>query len=215
MKVLIVGSGRMGAGLAKCLVDRHHSVTIVDKDPLAFENLDNTFKGKKVLGIGFDRDVLLNAGIESVDGVAAVTSSDEANVVISRIAKDIFHVPNVVARLYDIRLTEVYKSLGLQTVAPIGWGVNQVADMILYAPLETVPQNGSEDVKQLETEVPQPLIGRAVKDLTVTGEIHIVTITRADKTFLPTLETIFQKEDLLHLAVSKNSTNRLRKLLSN
>ena len=213
MKILIIGCGRVGAGLAKTLVGRGHSVVVVDKDPLAFEKLGNQFKGQTVLGIGFDREILLKAGIERADGVAAVTSSDEVNVVSSRIARDIFHVPKVVARLYDVRQAEIYKRLGIQTIAPTAWGINQIAELLLYSPLETIFSIGSGDVELVEVEAPLLLVGKTVRDLTVVGEIHIVSITRANKTFLPTLGTIFREGDLLHLAVLTTSKNRLRELL--
>ena len=135
-------------------LSRGHSVTVVDKDPLAFEKLGDKFKGQTIVGIGFDREVLLKAGIERADGVAAVTASDEANVVASRIARDIFHVPRVVARLYDVRQAEIYKRLGLQTIAPTGWGINRIADLLLYSPLETVFSLGSGEVELVEAEVP-------------------------------------------------------------
>ncbi len=213
MKILIIGCGRVGAGLAKTLVGRGHSVTVVDKNPLAFEMLGDKFKGQAILGIGFDREVLRKAGIERADGVAAVASSDEANVVVSRIARDIFHVPRVVARLYDVRQAEIYKRLGIQTIAPTGWGINRIADLLLYSPLEIVFSLGSGEVELVVSEVPRLLVGRTVRDLTVAGEIHVVSITRANKTFLPTQGTIFREEDSLHLAVLTTSTNRLKELL--
>jgi len=213
MRILIIGCGRVGAGLAKTLEGRGHTVTIVDKDPLAFENLGEKFKGQTILGIGFDREVLLKAGIERADGMAAVTASDEANIVASRIARDIFHVPRVVARLYDVRQADIYKRLGIQTIAPTGWGVNRIADLLLYSPLEVVFSLGSGEVELVVADVPRLLVGRTVRDLTVAGEIHIVSITRANKTFLPTLGTIFREEDLLHLAVLTTSTSRLKELL--
>ncbi len=213
MRILIIGCGRLGAGLAKTLMGRGHSVTIIDKDPLAFDKLGDKFKGQTTLGVGFDREVLLKAGIERTDGLAAVTSSDEANVVAARIARDIFHVPRVVARLYDVRQSEIYKRLGIQTIAPTGWGINRIADLLLYSPLETTFTLGSGDVELVETELPHLLVGRTVRDLTVAGEIHIVSITRNNKTFLPTLGTIFREEDLLHIAVLTTSTNRLKELL--
>jgi len=213
MRILIIGCGRLGAGLAKTLMGRGHSVTIIDKDPLAFDKLGDKFKGQTTLGVGFDREVLLIAGIERTDGLAAVTASDEANVVAARIARDIFHVPRVVARLYDVRQSEIYKRLGIQTIAPTGWGINRIADLLLYSPLETTFTLGSGDVELVETELPHLLVGRTVRDLTVAGEIHIVSITRNNKTFLPTLGTIFREEDLLHIAVLTTSTNRLKELL--
>ena len=213
MRILIIGCGRVGAGLAKTLLGRGHSVTIIDKDPLAFERLGGNLKAQTIAGIGFDRDVLLKAGIERVDGVAAVTSSDEANVVASRIARDIFRVPRVVARLYDVRQAEIYKRLGIQTIAPTGWGINRIADLLLYSPLEIVFTLGSGEVELVEAEVPSLLVGRTVRDLTVSGEIHVVSITHDNKTFLPTPGTFFRENDLLHLAVLATSTNRLKELL--
>ena len=213
MRILIIGCGRVGAGLAKTLMGRGHSITIIDKDPLAFDKLWDKFKGQTVLGVGFDREVLLEAGIERADGVAAVTSSDEANVVASRIARDFFHVPRVVARLYDVRQAEIYRRLGIQTIAPTGWGINRIADLLLYSPLETVSSLGSGEVEMVAVEVPRLLVGKTVRDLTVAGEIHIVSITRDNKTFLPTLGTIFREQDLLHLAVLTTSTNRLKEFL--
>jgi len=213
MRILIIGCGRVGSGLANTLTSRGHSVAVVDKDPLAFEKLGEKFKGQTILGIGFDREVLLDAGIERADGLAAVTASDEANVVAARIARDIFHVPRVVARLYDVRQAEIYKRLGLQTIAPTGWGIDRIADLLLYSPLETVLSIGGGNVEIVEAEVPRLLVGKTVRDLTVAGEIHVVSITRATKTFLPTQGTIFQDGDLLHLAVLTTSTNRLTELL--
>lgn len=213
MRILIVGCGRVGSGLAQTLVARGHAVTLIDKDHLAFEKLGDKFKGRTIVGVGFDRDVLLSAGIDHADGLAAVTASDEANVVTTRIAREVFHVPRVVARLYDSRQAEIYSRLGLQTIAPASWGINRIADLLLYSPLEAVFTVGSGDVEIVETEVPYLLVGKTVRDLTIVGEIHVVSITRANKTFLPTSGTIFQAGDLLHLAVLITSTERLKHLL--
>ena len=104
---------KLGSGLAQALGLHGHTVTVVDNDPLAFERLGPNFKGQTVLGVGFDRDVLLKAGIERADCLAAVTASDDANVVAARMASQVFHVPKVIARLYDPRKAEIYKRLGL------------------------------------------------------------------------------------------------------
>jgi trk system potassium uptake protein TrkA len=213
MMILIVGCGRVGAGLAKALIERGHSVTVVDKDALAFEKLGEKFKGQAILGVGFDRDVLLKAGIQQADGLAAVTASDEANVVVARIARDIFHVPKVVARLFDVRQAEIYRRLGLQTITPTSWGINRIADLLLYSPLETVSSIGSGEVEIMEAELPRLLVGKTVRELTVPSEIHVVSVTRENKTFLPTLGTIFREGDLLHLAVLATSTDRLKEFL--
>lgn len=213
MRILIIGCGRVGAGLAESMMLRRHEVTIVDKDPLAFERLGTAFKGQKVVGIGFDRDVLVRAGIERSDGLAAVTASDEANVVAARMARQIFHVPRVVARLYDPRQAEIYKHLGLQTIAPTSWGINRIADMLLRSEMDVIVSLGSGQVDLVEVEVPHLLVGKSVNELTLWGEIHVVAISRGGKTFLPTLGTAFQEGDFIHLATMSSSMDRLGILL--
>jgi trk system potassium uptake protein len=213
MRLLIIGCGRLGAGLGQSLATNGHNVTLVDKDPLAFEKLGGKFRGQRIVGVGFDRQALVSAGIERADGLAAVTASDEANVVAARIARDIFRVPRVVARLYDVRQAEIYKRLGLQTIAPTNWGIQRISDLLLYSPLETTAAIGSGDVEVVEVELPLLMVGKTVRDLTVASEIHVVSITRANKTFLPTLGTIFRAGDTLHLAVLNTSASRLREML--
>ncbi len=212
MKIIIIGCGRVGAGLAQTLCLRRHTVTVVDKDPAAFERLGPSFKGKTVVGIGFDRDVLIKAGIERTDGLAAVTSSDEANVVAARLASQFFRVPRVVARLYDQRKAEIYQRLGLQTISTTTWGINRIADLLCYSEFEPIISLGSE-VDLITVDTPQLLVGRTVKDLTMPGEIHVVAISRGGATFLPTLGTVFQEGDLVHLAMLAASAERAKILL--
>jgi trk system potassium uptake protein TrkA len=213
MRILILGCGRAGSGLAREMIVRGHEVSVVDKDPQSFKRLGAGFKGKTVVGIAFDQQALLQAGIERADGLAAVTVSDEANVVAALIGRDIYHVPRVVARLYDPTQAEIYKRMGIQTIAPIAWGVQRIADLLIYSQLEPVFHVSSGDVDFVESEVPPILVGRSVNDLTVPGEIHIVAITRGGHTFLPSLATRFVERDTIHLAVLTSSIQRLKELL--
>src|SRR3990170_4359428 len=130
MRIIVVGCGRNGAGLAQHLSLRGHIVTVVDKDPVAFERLGAAFKGRTVVGVGFDRDVLHHAGIEKADGLAAVTSSDEVNVVAARLAREVFRVPRVVARVYDPRKAEIYQRLVVQTISPVALGTHRLAELL-------------------------------------------------------------------------------------
>lgn len=213
MRIIIIGCGRMGSGLARTLALQGHAVTVVDRDPTAFERLGPAFKGQTVVGVGFDRDVLIKAGIERADGLAAVTESDEANVVAARLASQVFRVPRVVARLYDPRKAEIYRRLGLQTIAPVSWGINRMAEMLSYAPLTTTHSLGAGGVDLVDVEAPPLLVGRMVKELFMTGEIHVVAISRGGQTFLPTLGTVFHEGDVIHLAVSAGSLGRLKAIL--
>ena len=213
MKIIVIGCGRMGAGLAQTLSLQGHAVTVVDVDPAAFNRLGPAFKGNTIAGSAVDRETLLAAGMERADGLAAVTASDEANVVAARLAMQVFRVPRVVARLYDPRKAEIYRRLGLHTITPVTWGIHRMAELLCYSRLDTVASLGSGEVDVVEVEVPPLLVGRTVTELTVAGEAQVVSISRAGKTFLPTLATVFHKGDLVHVVVLVSSADRLRKLL--
>lgn len=213
MKIIVIGCGRVGAGLAQTLSQRGHEVSVVDNDPAAFERLGPRFKGQIVVGIGFDQEVLLHAGIERADGLAAVTTTDEANVVVARVARQIFRVPRVVARLYDPRKAEIYRRLGLQTINPAIWGVNRLAELLGYSHLDSMMSLGSGEVDLVEAEIPPLLVGRTVNELTLPNEVHVVAISRAGRTFLPTRGAVFQAGDLVHLVMLTTSADRLKTLL--
>jgi len=213
MKIIIIGCGRMGAGLTQVLNLQGHTVTVVDKDPAAFARLGPQFRGETVLGVGFDRDVLLTAGIERADGLAAVTASDEANVIAARLASLVFRVPRVVARLYDPAKAEIYRRLGLQTIAPVTWGVHRIADLLSYSPLHTAVSLGNGAVDIVEIEAPALLIGRTVQDLNIPGDVQVIAITRGGQTLMPGPGTAFEAGDVLHLAVTELSAERVKEML--
>ncbi len=213
MKVIIVGCGRNGAGLALSLSKAGHTVTVIDTNPASFTKLGEKFKGKVIEGIGFDRDILSQAKIEKSDAVAAFTSSDESNAVIARMAREIYHVPKVVARLYDRNKAEIYKQLGIQTLSSTTWGIKRAVDLLTYTPLEAVFTFGGGDVELVKIEVPSLIAGRKVNDLTVLGDIHVVAVERGNKTLLPVSGTIFQRGDILYIAAAISAGGQLKKLL--
>jgi trk system potassium uptake protein TrkA len=214
MKIIIIGCGRVGTGLAKMLSNRGHDITVVDNTPEAFDSLGPNFKGKTVCGIGFDKEVLQHAGIDKCDALAAVTASDEANVVAARMAKKFFKVPRVAARIYDPRKAEVYRRFGLQIICPVTLGISSLAELLTFTTMNTITTIGSGEVNCVEVEVPQMLVGHTVEELDVAGEIRVMTITRNGKTFLPTPGTMFTEYDQVHLAVLIAASDRLKKMLS-
>ena len=213
MKIIIIGCGRLGSGLAQTLNLRGHTITAVDNDPAAFERLGPGFKGQTIVGVGFDREVLLKASIKRADGLAAVTASDEVNLVAARMAGQFFQVPRVVARVYDPRKAEIYRRMGVQRLTPITWGINRIAELLTFFPLHPTLSLGRGDVDLVEVEISPPLVGRTVQEVIVTGEVHVVAISRGGQTFLPTLGTVFQAGDLLHCAILAASADRFKTLL--
>ncbi len=212
MKIIIVGCGRVGSALTLDLSLRGHQVTVIDNDPLAFESLGPAFKGEKVVGVGFDREILIKAGIQKADALAAVTVSDEANVVAARIAKQVFRVPRVAARVYDPRKAEIYRRLGISTISPVAVGSARLAELLSYTNLDTKLSLGSGEVEIVEVEVPNSLAGRLVSDVDVPAEVRVISLTRSGKTIIPNVKTSFQPGDLLYLAVMEDHRDRVAAL---
>ncbi len=213
MKIIIVGCGRIGSGLAETLNRGGHAVTVIDSDAAAFGRLGQAFRGEKVEGIGFDREVLTRAGIERADALAAFTASDEANAVIARMAKLKFRVPSVVARLYDPGKADIYRRLGVQTISSTNLGIQRAVELLCYTPFNTVYTLGDGEVNLVQIEVPALMVGRKVNDMTVLGEFHVISITRSNRTFLPTMGTTFEKDDMIYLAVTTTSSGRFKRML--
>lgn len=213
MKFIIIGCGRMGSGLAHNLSLLGHDLTVVDRDPDALRRLGPGFQGHKIVGVGFDRAILTQAGVAQADGLAAVTGSDEANVVIARVARQYFHVPRVVARLFDPRKAEIYRRLGLATIAPVTWGIQRMAESLVLPQLHAVFTLDSGEIDLVEVELPPTLAGRRVHDLAAPGEVQVTALRRKGRTFLPTPDTVIQPGDLAYLAVARGVGNRLRELL--
>lgn len=213
MKVIIMGCGRVGEQLARLLVNEDHQIVVIDQDADALARLGTDFKGKRIEGIGFDRDVLLQAGILETDAFAAASSSDNANIVAARIAHNIFHVPRVVARLFDPRRAEIYRRLGMLTISSTTWGAERLRELLTSAELDPILSFGSGEVSQLNIEVPPRLVGRMVKDISVPTEIVVVAITRQGAAFLPTSGSQFKDGDIIHVAILATALERFKNLL--
>jgi len=214
MKVIVMGCGRVGSQVSLLLAERGHNVTVIDhRDADAMLRLGSGFKGKVINGLGFDEKVLMEAGIKEADAFVAASSSDNANIVGARTARNIFKVPRVVARLFDPRRAEIYQRLGLKTMSTTTMGAERIYEMVTHSDLDVVHNFGHGEVSLIALEVPYHLAGRTVRDLSVPGEFIIISITRDQKAFLPSAGTEFREGDILHLAVQASSLARLQDML--
>ena len=213
MNVIVMGCGRVGEQLTHLLLNEGHQVSVIDSDPHAIEALGQDFKGRKVVGVGFDRTILIQAGIESADAFAATSSSDNANIIAARIARNYFRVPVVVARLYDPRRAEIYQRLGLQTISSTTWGAERIRELLTHSDFDPILSFGNGEVCLLNVETPYNLVGKLVKDLTVAGEIQVSAITRRGQALIPLGGTEFRGGDLLHLVILASAMERVKDLL--
>jgi trk system potassium uptake protein len=209
MKVIIMGCGRVGEQVSLLMANEGHDVVVIDYDAEALARLGPNFKGQRIKGVGFDRDVLIQAGIEEAGAFAATSSSDTANIVAARIARNVFHVPRVIARLFDPRKAEIYQRLGLMTISSTTWGAERIHELIMHTDLDPKRTFGNGEVHLLEIETPFQLVGRSVKNINISGEINVAAITRQGEAFIPISGTELQRGDMLHLVVLASAMDRL------
>ncbi|HEV8651728.1 MAG TPA: TrkA family potassium uptake protein [Actinomycetes bacterium] len=214
MRVVIVGCGRVGGGLAAILVERGDTVAVVDKDRKAFDRLGEGFAGRTVEGIGFDRDVLEAAGVGQADALVAVTSGDNSNVVAARVARDAYRVPRVIARIHDPRRAAIYEELGVVTVSSVDWALRKVVDYLEHRTLKDEGAFGRGEVSLLRLELPQHLVDRSVADLEDGGGLRVVSITRRGGAFVPGTSTVLAEGDVVRVSVAADARDRLDDLLS-
>src|SRR5438874_2891559 len=209
MHVVVVGCGRVGSELAAELESQGHTVAVIDKNRNAFRRLPERFTGRAVLGFGFDRDHLEQAGIREADALAAVTSGDNSNILTARIARETYEIANVVARIYDPRRAVIYQRLGIPTVATVAWTTDQVLRRLF--PEESVDEwsDATGTVSLLERSLPAAWAGRKLVELDEGDHFRLVALTRGGQTRLAGPELVGQEGDLLHLLVRRDTIDEL------
>jgi trk system potassium uptake protein len=207
--IVIMGCGRVGSTLAHILEDRGSTVAVVDRDPEAFRRLRPAFKGERVTGIGFDREVLSRAGIERADGFAAVSSGDNSNIIAARVARETFGVRQVAARIYDPRRAEVYERLGIPTVATVRWTADQMLRKLLPEGSEPLWRDATGKVVLTQVSVSPSWIGEPVKALEASAGTRIAYIDRLGEAIVPLPGTMLQEGDVVHVIALEAEISRI------
>lgn len=182
-----------------------HSVSVMDKDRNAFHELPDSFSGKAILGFGFDREHLEQAGIHEAEAVAAVTNGDNSNILTARIARMTYEVPHVVARIYDPRRAVIYRQLGIATVAAVAWTTDQVLRRLFPEKSVSEWTDASGTVSLVERALPDAWAGRKLTELEEAGAFRLVALTRGGLARLGGPELVGQEGDILHVLVHKDA----------
>ncbi|MGA0765231.1 MAG: potassium channel family protein [Ilumatobacteraceae bacterium] len=212
MHVVIVGCGRVGSTLALSLISSGHSVAVVDRKSDAFFRLRDNFAGQTITGIGFDRDVLEQAGIKKASAVAAVTNGDNSNILVARVARESFGIENVVARISDPKRAEIYERLGIATVATVKWTSDRIVRRILPDLPAVEWTDPSSSVVLVERTLPDTLVGEKVLELEIKGA-RISALRRLSAAVIPDAKTLVQQGDIAYFTVEKDSVNSLDEFL--
>jgi len=199
--VVIMGCGRVGSGLATALEAAGHSVSVIDQSREAFRRLGADFKGKTVAGVGFDRDTLLEAGIEKADAFAAVSSGDNSNILAARVARETYGIANVVARIYDPERAEIYQRLGIPTVATVLWTTDQIIRRIAPEGSHSEWQDASGIVSLVEVPIHSDWFGKPASLIEKIAPARVALITRLGEGMVPTQSTVLQEGDIVHLII--------------
>ena len=199
-----MGCGRVGASLARALERAGHEVAIIDQDETAFRRLGASFEGRRVVGVGFDRDTLREAGIADAYAFAAVSSGDNSNILAARVAREKFGVENVVARIYDPGRAEIYQRLGIPTVATVKWTSDQVLRRLL--PQGHVPEYTDPSGRIVIAEMPvnAAWVGRRIVELETVVGGRVAYVSRLGEGMLPKADTVYQDGDLVHFSLDRD-----------
>jgi trk system potassium uptake protein len=209
MYIVIVGCGRVGSELAKLLSAEGHNVVVVDHSQASFNRLGATFNGLTLVGNGFSLDLLRQAGIEKADAFCAVTNGDNTNLISAQVARKIFNVPKVIARVYDPRRANIYTALGLDILSGTILFASMIRDKIVESRFSSYLIE-SKDLGVLEIEVKDDLAGKTVADINVPGEFMVVALHRVEGVVIPEPKTPVRKKDSLLAVVKVESLKKIK-----
>ena len=214
MHFVIMGCGRVGSTLAHILEDRGNSVAVIDQNPEAFRKLRSSFKGSRVTGMGFDRDVLIQAGIEEADAFAAVSSGDNSNIISARVARESFGIDRVAARIYDPRRAEVYQRLGIPTVATVRWTADQILRKLLPEGAEPLWRDPTGKIVLAEVAFSGRWLGEKIKAVELATNTRIAFVDRLGEALIPSPATVLQEGDVVHVIAHEDELDRITDLFS-
>ena len=210
-----MGCGRVGSELARTLEQQGHTVAVVDQDAAAFRRLGTGFGGRRVTGVGFDRDTLREAGIEEAGAFAAVSSGDNSNIIAARVAREMFGVEHVAARIYDPRRAEVYQRLGIPTVATVRWAADQMLRKLLPSGSERLWRDPTGGVELAEVHPAKSWVGQRVSRLQDEAGVRVAFLTRLGEAVLPTSRTVLQEGDLVHVVMRAGEVEQVEEVFAN
>jgi trk system potassium uptake protein TrkA len=214
MNLIVVGCGRVGAGLAYRLSQQGHRVTVMDIQESAFDILPPDFRGRTIVGEVLSQEVLERAGIGEADGIAAVTSSDSTNAVVCHVAHRVYGVDNVVVRNYDPRWLALQQDFGFQVISSASWGAQRIEELLSDSPLRTVFSAGNGEVEVYELKVPPPWDGHSLTELMTGLDAVAVAVTRAGRSALPAEVGELRPGDLLHVGATREAAEQLQARLA-
>ncbi len=211
MNVIVVGCGRVGSQLATLLSIEGHNVVVIDKSPEAFKRLGSIFNGVTIKGLGFDEEILEEAGVRECDAFAAVTNLDNTNLMAAEVARKIFEVPHVVARLYNPVRERTYMQLGLDYVCGTTLVAETLMDKIMAGHGHHIASLG--DVEIVNFKASDEVEGKTVGDIEIKHRFRIAAVARGDSMFVPDSDTALHAGDVVLGSVKEDSFSKVERYM--
>nr|WP_246039455.1 TrkA family potassium uptake protein [Glycomyces buryatensis] len=210
--VVIMGCGRVGSSLARSLVERGHTIGIIDQDPKAFRRLGPDFDETTVRGVGFDREVLAKAGIQRADAFVSVSSGDNSNIIAARVARENYGVPNVIARIYDPQRASVYERLGIPTVATVRWTADRLLRHLIPTDQQPLWRDPTATLSMIEVLCDEAWVGVPLATLEQATGHRVAYINRFGRATLPTASMVLQDGDQVFMLVADDSEAKIAEI---
>jgi trk system potassium uptake protein TrkA len=214
--VLISGGGKIGSGLAATLLARGVEVAIMEKDPLQAARVSAEIDAPVFVGDGSARGVQETAGAARARVLAAVTGSDEDNLIACQTAKDVFGVEKTIARVSNPRNEETLRALGVDTTVATTAIISSFIERELPGlQIRTLLSLQSGDVRILELQVPpaSPAAGKAVKMLPIPPETSIIALIRRGQTIITRGNTLIEAGDTALILVKREHEPQMRRIV--
>jgi len=188
-----------------------HNVVVIDRDEISFRRLGSTFNGVTIKGLGFDEDILEQAGIREADAFAAVTNLDNTNLMAAEVARKLFGVKHVVARLYNPVRERTYQQLNLDYVCGTTLVAETLMDKIRSGHGHHL--NSIGDIEVIEFKSGSGIEGRKLKDVEVENRFRIFSVTRGPMSFIPEPDTVMHEGDIIFASVKDDVYAKIEKYM--
>jgi trk system potassium uptake protein TrkA len=211
--IIVVGCGRVGAELATSLAEEGNDIVVIDKDPKAFDRLGPIFNGVTIVGTGIDTDILERANIDKANALAAVTNDDNVNLMVSQVAKEIFGISNVVARVNKPNQKILFSEFGVVTFCPTDLGIIAAKSMLLIEGIQVKFTLGAGEVVIGELVIDENYGEISLRDFEIPGKIKVSSVIRKGKAIIPELDFVCHSGDALIMSIRRDVLHNFRELL--
>lgn len=215
--IIVVGCGRVGSQLANMLSDNGNNVSCIDRSPDAFANLGRDFNGSTVQGMGFDEDVLMRAGVEECDVLAAVTQVDRVNIMCAEVASRLFDVPHVIARLSNPEHERAYMQLGIDYVCGTSLVAEDVFSKVMVGHGSHVASFGDFEILRfsLDLSSEEDTHSIRVSELEKDHAVRIIAFERVDgsTSSIPSRDSLLYSGDAVLACVRHDHIKQLSKFM--